>query len=40
VATFNGDSNNKSVSSGKADEPVIISPASPKTSVRKKSGDV
>ena len=29
VATYNGDSNNASVSSGKADEPVVISPASP-----------
>ena len=29
VATYNGDTNNVSVTSGKADEPVTISPASP-----------
>ncbi|MHC5537608.1 beta strand repeat-containing protein [Singulisphaera rosea] len=29
VATYNGDSNNASVTSGVADEPVIVSPASP-----------
>ena len=29
VATYNGDSNNVSVSSGPADEPVVLSPATP-----------
>ena len=31
VATYNGDTNNKSVSSGTAAEPVVISPASPRS---------